>query len=245
LKYTYDGEVRINVSLDETRAHDLQLLFEVKDGGEGIKPEDFKSIFDQYKQTEKLAEKSKAGKGLGLTICKNLVELMGGEIGVMSEEGSGSVFWFSISSPIVEEADLKAYRKKIAPENRNFDRLSKHVLVVEDKKVNQVVLGLMIQKLGCTFDVVDNGEEAIETFEEGKYDYIFMDIRMPKMNGFECTQMLKEKYTNVPPIIGLSGETYDGVVEESIAKGLDAYLFKPVQIEILYDKMIELNDYQA
>ena len=237
VKFTEKGTISIDASLNEPKDlseksednNSVIIKIEVKDTGAGIKPEAQKHLFKPFFQTENDEIQNIQSTGLGLAICKELTEILGGEIGVKSEPGKGSNFWFTFSANIAKEEDVKA---KYEEEKHVSSKTSPlKILLVEDSKVNQMVVSLLLEDLGHTIDVTGNGAEALEKYKPGVYDLILMDIQMPVMDGITATNKLKQKHKQLPPIVGLSAYAFESDREKYMQKGLDEYLVKPIQLK--------------
>jgi len=230
-KFSEEGEIVIKTSLVEQNKDELKIKIEIIDTGAGIAKEDQKKLFSQFQQLNQSSTKAIKGTGLGLAICKKLVALLGGEIGVISEAGKGSNFWFTFNAfPLTEKEKEKEKEK----EDTQFDI---KVLLVDDIQVNLTVVELMLVHLGCEVTVAKNGKEALEQFKEEGFDLVLMDIQMPVMGGVEATQTIKKNNRNVPPIIGLSANAMSGDAEKYMEQGLDDYLHKPINLDVLSNKL--------
>ncbi len=174
-------------------------------------------------QADLTAKRKFEGTGLGLAICKNLVELMDGEIDFSSQEGVGTEF--DIVIPLkIPEVQEKQHKNHIQRVEKQLDTLS--ILVVDDIRMNQVIFNQMMRKISIIPDIANNGKEAISSVSERDYDIIFMDCRMPEMDGFEATEFLRgQKYTK--PIIALTAGTTLEEREKCIQSGMDDILSKP------------------
>lgn len=241
IKYTGKGSVILKMKKEKQINHEeVILMVEVIDTGKGISAKDKKKLFTKFSQL-KQEQGTLEGIGLGLVICKELVELMDGEIDVESKVGEGSRFWFRFKATIAEE-EQEAKEQKI-PYKLKFDKL---ILLAEDKLVNQKVISLMLKDMGCDVLIAKNGEEALNLFDKHyhrastklkKFDIILMDIQMPVMDGITAAKNLKENYENLPPIIGISANAMEGDAERYIEQGLDDYISKPVTREMLFKKL--------
>ncbi len=238
IKFTKKGSIDL-LALPEKWLADgaLLLRIEVSDTGEGIQPEKINKLFKPFSQLEGTENQYFEGTGLGLSISKELSDLMGGDIGVMSEEGKGSTFWFNFKAEKVSREDAK---KSI-----NYSALKEtgplNILYAEDKLINQKVVNIMLTSLGHRVTLVKNGQEALEKYEPGSFDLILMDIQMPVMDGVTATRKLKASYDDLPPVVGLSANAFEGDKEKYMSQGLDEYLTKPVKKEdfmLLLHKLI-------
>lgn len=253
IKFTEEGFVKLNVSLVEKIADDDYIIkVEVIDSGIGIDQKDQSKLFKSFSQIHSEVSKKTTGSGLGLSICKHFTDMLGGEIGVESKPEEGSRFWFTFRSLLMKESTEKKEKDILEEEitqNINLQDLKgSSVLLVEDKVVNQKVISLMLNKLGCTTTIANNGKHALELFQESevnafeifgriKYDLILMDVYMPEMDGVEATQLLKEHYNDLPPIIGLTANITDDDMKRYKDAGMDDVLSKPVKLEDLEQKL--------
>ncbi len=230
LKFTEKGSVVINVKQISCNETDGTIIIkvDVKDTGIGI-PDGLKeNLFTPFGQIDDNDKRYKEGTGLGLTICKELVTLHGGEIGVVSEYKKGSTFWFTFAAKMVTEEHLA---KKTSTQTPRNESLKLKILYAEDKKINQAVVNILLSSLGHTVTLANNGREALEIYNPGKFDLILMDIQMPEMDGITATQYLKKRFADLPPIIGLSANAFEGDREKYMAQGMDDYLTKPVKTD--------------
>ena len=204
------------------------------DTGIGISKANQKNLFNRYTQFHEKSIMSGTGSGLGLSISKKLISLMKGDLGVTSDEGKGSNFWFTFNAEI---ADVPTEKEKVKNVEINNEPLNLHVLLVEDSETNILVSKQILKYLGCTTEVAKNGREALEIFEEDKFNVILMDINLPELNGVETSKIIRKNYKKVPPIIALTSNALPGDAERFIAQGLDDYITKPFTTEILKIKL--------
>ncbi|MGU3843015.1 response regulator, partial [Vibrio diabolicus] len=196
---------------------------EVEYTGIGIPIEAQPSLFDPFVQVDRSAKRSFEGSGLGLAICKNLVDLMQGEISFESEERKGTTF--KVSIPLKEGQAQGAAEGELATIERS-DLAGRSILVVDDIRMNQVIVTQMLKKLDITPDLKANGKEALEAVKNKEYELIFMDCRMPEMDGYEATMYLRESgFTH--PIIALTAGTTIEERQKCIDSGMDDILTKP------------------
>lgn len=220
IKFTEKGEVKLNVSGNKSKDKYL-LSISIEDSGKGIKKELRNNIFESFSQEDNSYSRSKGGIGLGLSLIKELVQLMNGRIEMYSEEGIGSSFTFRLPLD---------YKKEI-PKEKN--ELPNHkILVVEDNKMNQKLANLIFKKLGYNVDFADNGVFALDKVKENKYSIIFMDLQMPEMNGFECSEKLISQYgEDCPPIIALTANTFEKDKQKCFEIGMKDFISKPIKVE--------------
>ena len=186
----------------------------------------FKNIFKPFYRIDNSRNLDKIGTGLGLSISKSLIELMGGRIHVESEMNKGTIFRITLP--------LKASKRNVSPDTSEEKAIQFNgkVLVVEDNKTNQKVLGLMLNKINVEFDVAYDGEEALEVFNEDVHQMVLMDINMPKMNGDQCVSILREKGVKTKSI-ALTGNAMKQDIDAYKSKGFDDYVTKPLQFKVL------------
>ena len=240
VKFTSKGSITLKTSVLHQNKEELMLKMEVMDTGKGIKLDDQKKLFRKFSMLNSSTQLKTAGTGLGLTISMNLVELMGGEIGVESVPGIGSNFWFTLPVQRVTKEESEAWVSHARQPVKAGVKFNSHVLVVEDVPLNQLVAKLMLENFGCTVRLANNGQEGIELATEEKFDYIFMDIHMPVLDGISATNILRERYKDsLPPIIGLSANAMEGDAERFISQGMDDYISKPVRKEEMAEKLLK------
>ena len=235
LKFTSKGEVFLHVNLEGNYGKDLIIRFNVRDTGQGIAPANLPHIFDAFSQADASMARRYEGTGLGLAISKQLVEMLGGSIGVETALGKGSLFWFTArlpqsSSPLQQIDSGKARQE---PSVTVAEDKELRVLLAEDNLVNQEVGKLILQSLHCRVDVVDNGEIAVETVFKNSYDLVFMDCQMPVVDGYEAARMIRQHESHAGkngariPIVALTAHALEGDRERCLAAGMDDYLSKP------------------
>ncbi len=231
IKFTSKGSVSIQISLVEKHLNKTKLKFEVIDTGIGISKENQTKLFKEFSQVDNSVSRKFGGTGLGLAISMKLAALMGGEVGLSSEEGKGSTFWFTAN---LEELDSIVDQKE-TEKLQMAEGLS--ILLVEDNLINQKVAVHTLQKNKHIVDIANNGEEGVEKFRNNNYDLILMDVQMPKMNGYEATieirKIEKEKGLNPIKIIAMTANAMKGEKERCLDLGMDDYISKPFKKEDL------------
>ncbi|PKV52012.1 signal transduction histidine kinase [Aquimarina sp. MAR_2010_214] len=235
IKFTNGGEVQIHTSTVSKKNDHLIIKVEVIDSGVGISKKDQETLFNRFSQFNEASIIAGEGSGLGLSICKKLVDLMEGKLGVKSELGKGSIFWFTFKTNTSNIPILIKENK--TPKHIKNHQYNLHVLLVEDSETNILVSQQILKYLGCTADIAKTGKQAFNMFKEDNYDLILMDINLPELNGVQTCNLIREKYKKVPPIIALTSNALPGDAERFIAKGLDDYITKPFTTEILNIKL--------
>ena len=227
IKFTPEGK---NIEVSIEYANKL-LRISVRDEGKGIEEDKLEHIFKSFSQEDSSTTREFGGTGLGLTISKELVRLLDGELKVRTKVGVGSEFYFYI--PVGIGKDITTPEEN--SDNTSFD--GKKVLLVEDNKANQMFIKVILKKLNLEFDIANDGLEAIEAFKNAKYDIILMDENMPNMSGIEATKeilsMQEQNNLEHTPIIALTANALKGDRERFLEAGMDEYLSKPVNMEQL------------
>ncbi|NJP10905.1 MAG: response regulator [Leptolyngbyaceae cyanobacterium RU_5_1] len=223
------------------------LFFEVEDTGPGIAPTDLKQLFQPFVQTE-TGQKSHEGTGLGLAISQKFVQLMGGEITVSSVLGSGSTFRFTVQVQAVEPGvrnDLVVSRQVVSRQIVGLEvgQPAYRILIVEDKLENRRILLELLAPVGFEVQEATHGEDAIALWERWFPDLIWMDIRMPVMNGYEATKQIKAASRTAnrepPIIIALTGSAFEEDRRTALSMGCDDFVRKPVRAEVIFEKMAD------
>lgn len=238
MKYTHEGGVSLKVTLLERQSP--WLLFEVEDSGIGIREVDQEIIFSPFEQIgEPMATQS--GTGLGLAICKQFVELMGGNIGVTSELGKGSVFHFEIPAIIAAPSSKPAtvpYHERIIGLAEGQQRY--RLLIVEDELANRLLLRNLLEPLGFDLREATDGQKALECFEQWHPHLIWMDIRMPVMNGLEVTRRIRKSDSGADTrIVALTAHALEEERVEILRAGCDGFIRKPYRDTEIYDALAE------
>ncbi len=225
LKFTQKGgEIYYDVKYNES-----YLTCSIQDNGTGIQKENLEKIFNDFEQEDISTTRKYGGTGLGLSISSKLVSLMNGKIDVLSEFGEGSTFSFTIP---LEYIAYSSQEEDFLEENDDncFDG---HVLIVEDNKTNQLLLSILLEDFGVTFEIANDGLESLESVKKSKYNIIFMDENMPNMNGAEATKEIRKGQTNNKdiPIIALTANALTGDRQKFLDAGMSEYISKPYDDE--------------
>jgi signal transduction histidine kinase/CheY-like chemotaxis protein len=225
VKFTQKGKIQVLVHLEGAR-----IRFSVRDTGIGIEREALPRLFDEFSQADQSTTRKFGGTGLGLTICKKLVEAMGGEIGVDSEPGQGSLFWFALPLRVANAASMRATISQKLPAARL------RILIAEDNAINQRIICHAVEKLGHEAALAASGAEALEKFHAGEFDLILMDCQMPDMDGMEATRRIRQSGSKgvAIPIIAVTANAFAEDREACLAAGMTDHIGKPVQLNVLH-----------
>ena len=236
VKFTERGEIRLNIELLEHTGEKVQLKLSVRDTGMGMSPAQSAKLFQPFTQADMSTTRKHGGTGLGLTICRRLVELMGGRIWLESEPGTGSTFFFTIWLGVGTE------KGKVIPERLTHLR----VLVVDDNAAAREILQEPLSTVVSRVDVVASGKEAITALQQHEatepYDIVFMDWRMPGMDGLETSRHIKSDETlrHQPAIVLVTAFGREDVREEAEHLQLDGFLLKPVTKSMIVDTLVNI-----
>ncbi|MCK5056426.1 MAG: response regulator [Candidatus Aminicenantes bacterium] len=243
LKFTIEGEVALHVKLKDRDDYGfVTLQFFVTDTGIGIPGNKLNVLFKPFIQADGSTYRKFGGTGLGLTISKHLVELMGGEIGVESEEGKGTTFRFTL--PLREETGESAsgsaardiVTSRVLKKNR---KPNARILVADDNVTSRKLALRLLENIGCRAKAVVDGREAVNALEFNSFDLVLMDIQMPVMNGFEATREIRYRENAHSgkgiPIIAMTAKAMKGDREKCLEAGMNDYIVKPIQADKFYD----------
>lgn len=236
LKFTEKGSVMIKVEVSEKipGRDEVVLIFSVIDSGIGIELEKQVSVFDAFKQADLSHARSYGGSGLGLAIASDLVNLMGGKIGLKSNYGEGSTFWFTLPFVVPVKDDLAIAPQFVqAGSELIFNNI--RVLLAEDEEVNVIVTKAMLEKFGIDVTVAGDGSKALDLFAKGNFDLVLMDVQMPGMDGFMATAEIRKREFSGQhlPVVAMTAHAMTGYQEKCLAAGMDDYLSKPFKEEQL------------
>ena len=238
------GTVEFRVMIPDSQRKTNWVRFEVSDSGIGMADEQRSRLFAPFEQADSSMSRKYGGTGLGLTISKRLVELMGGSIGCESEYGKGSLFWCEL--PLIESSEeQEGHRSSIIMSGEPTLTISEskilRVLLVDDVKINLLVLSSMLQRWGHITETAENGVQALDLLKMNSYDLVFMDCQMPEMDGYECAQKVRTPKTGVLnpkiPIIAVTAHAMTGDKERCLASGMDDYISKPIDQGELQSKI--------
>ncbi len=239
IKFTERGKISVSISVVERDGDTVVLRSEVVDTGIGIATAAQSDIFDRFSQADTSTTRRYGGSGLGLAIAKQLAEMMGGEIGVRSQPGEGATFWFTCRFARYNGALPDSVQPQEITPFVLTGQQQIRVLMAEDNSINQDVGTAMLESIGCTVTLANDGHEAIAKLAAGAFDLVFMDCQMPEMDGFEATRCIRaeeQRTGNETParIIALTANALAGDREKCIEAGMDDYLPKPFTLEQLH-----------
>lgn len=252
-KFTEKGKIELLVNVAEISLEKdfIKLEFSVVDTGVGISQENLEKIFEAFSQEDTSTTRKYGGTGLGLTISNQILRLFGSKLNLSSKKGEGSRFSFFLESPIIPDQ----FQKELLPSSQEFrgdseqkwKPISKNwnVLLADDVEINLILLESFLKKLlpNSAFFKASSGEEAVQAFAKQKMDFIFMDVQMPNLTGFEATRLIRSMETGKQvPIIAVTAATVKEEIEKCFSSGMSDYLSKPIKMEGLHEKILKFQD---
>jgi signal transduction histidine kinase/ActR/RegA family two-component response regulator len=231
MKFTATGYVEVRARGRELEDGRRELRMEVVDTGVGISEDARGRLFAKFMQADSSTSRQFGGTGLGLAICRELVTAMDGEIGVISEKGRGSTFWFTLPLALASPSEFAGDEAEAAPEEHPL-----RILAAEDNATNQFVLKAILGQQGLQARFVENGRLAVEAVEAEDFDLILMDLHMPEMDGLSATQAIRAMggAKGRIPIVAVTAEAMPEQVRKCLAHGMDAHVAKPIRPDVLY-----------
>jgi PAS domain S-box-containing protein len=237
VKFTHEGKIVLMARIEYQSGSRYAVKVAVKDTGIGIAPEKLQSVFKKFTQADISTTRRYGGSGLGLSISRSLAELMGGSIEAESMPGEGSTFTLTMNMDAAPETSLQ--RRESPADALQPLPEPLEVLLVEDNKINQKLALRLLERLGCTVWLAENGVEALEALDRRPVDLILMDCQMPEMDGFEATRKIRERereHRHVP-IIAITANAMESDFEKCLASGMDSYLTKPIDFAKLREAL--------
>jgi PAS domain S-box-containing protein len=239
IKFSERGEVTLDAVLDSETGSAATIRFVITDTGIGIRPDQAAKLFSPFTQADPSTTRKYGGTGLGLAICKQLVEMMGGTIGVESVEGRGSTFWFTVALAAAPAGGIapSTEPKDMGPVRAGAKGRRAHILLAEDNATNREVALAQLEKLGYDATAVTNGAGALDALarQTQRYDAVLMDCEMPVMDGYEATRQIRQSPQRGLPIIALTADAMSGDRDRCLSMGMNDYLSKPVELGRLAD----------
>ena len=233
VKFTNEGYVEVSVKEIEDTTTTSNIMFEIKDTGIGIVSNKINTVFGAFTQAKSDTSRIYGGTGLGLTIVKKLVHLLGGKIKVESKFGEGSVFTITIPFKNSDKINNKEVEQEVSLDKP----LRLNILLVDDNKTNQLLGKTRLERWDCKVDIANNGIEGVKKTQQKLYDVILMDIQMPIMDGYEATKIIKNdisRQVSKIPIIAMTAYTSKTDIKRAIDAGMDDYIFKPFKPAEIY-----------
>ena len=227
IKFTENGEVTLLVKMLSNSEHEVVLYFEISDTGIGIAWEKQKYVFESFTQAKSDISRKYGGTGLGLAITKKLLNIFGSEIMLSSTEGAGSIFSFHIAFDKIPVLNPASITEEAFPQVFK----GKRILVVDDNEINVLIAKRILGKWGLTVEVAGSGREAIEKVKNGIYDLVFMDVKMPDIDGFEATGLIRKMegdYFKTLPIVALTASSLSDEFNRYKDSGMNGHLMKPL-----------------
>ncbi len=244
VKFTESGSITVRASVEEHKGQVFQLRFEVIDTGIGIEPALQGKLFEAFSQVDGSLTRKHGGTGLGLAICKQLVVLMKGRMGVTSEAGLGSTFWFVLPLRRLESTaslELQALSvRPLAPPPASKSDSSRKILVAEDNPINQEVIREVLSELGYEAYVVENGLQALTALEQEAYPVVLMDCQMPELDGYGAAREIRRREAGARhvPVIAVTAHAFEGERQKALAAGMDDYVTKPISPAVLNEVIL-------
>jgi len=258
VKFTEQGKVEVHcrrIAGDDTRE---QVEFSVVDTGIGVSAEAQQRLFQPFTQAESSITRRFGGTGLGLTICRRLAELMGGEVSMHSAAGAGTTMRFTLDLPLADPAlvdsddDLElleapSFVPRRLPTPQEAERERSLILLVDDHPTNRLVIARQLGLAGFACEAAEDGEQGLERWRSGRYALVLSDIHMPKLDGYQMTDAIRAVERREgrarTPIVALTAAALKGDAERALAAGMDDYLIKPVTIPVLVDRLLRWLPY--
>ncbi len=240
-KFTDQGQISIDLNLLNKDKDTIRIKFEVSDTGIGISPQKLDSIFEPFHQGETHISRRYGGTGLGLTIVKQLIELLGGNISVSSEQNSGSTFKVELPFGVVDKDKIAIKDEALDTFTNEIQNLN--ILYAEDVSSNQFLMKGYADLWKFELDIASNGEEAVQLFAENHYDVVLLDLQMPIMDGFQAAEKIREieiLANKNTPILAVTGDISEMAIKAISKSGMNDYISKPINPKVMIEKIQEM-----
>lgn len=238
LKFTDKGSVEVTVSTAQSGNDPIQgVIIQVKDTGIGIEDDKREAIFEKFNQADTSIARRYGGSGLGLSICKSLIGRMGGTIQVDSKIGAGTCF--TVTLPLRKAQEV--IESQTTLDEAKSTQRKRNVLIVEDHESNALVTSILLEEEGLTYDIANNGLDALRKFKKTRYDVILMDIQMPELDGIDTTRTIRkierDESLDPTPIIAMTAHVMERDKDKCLSAGMDDFLSKPFERQVLFKKI--------
>ena len=239
VKFTETGSVSVAARLLDDSAEGVLVKFEVRDTGIGIEQGALHRLFNAFEQADNSTARQHGGTGLGLTITRHIAQLMGGEAGVESTLGQGSLFWFTARLGKVADTAVVPHADEDWSMVLQTQFAERRVLLAEDDAFNQEIALMLLQDVGQQADLAADGRQAVAKAQQVRYDLILMDMQMPHMDGLEATRRIRQldTYRHVP-ILALTGNAFSEDRARCLDAGMNDFITKPIDPAKLYRAMV-------
>jgi PAS domain S-box-containing protein len=249
VKFTEHGSIAIRCWIEEEASHHFLLRWEVTDTGIGISADQHKRLFTAFEQADGSLTRKYGGTGLGLAISKRLVQMMGGDIGVRSELGKGSTFWFTVrlGKAMPMEAKAASVSTGESAERQLKTRYSAaRILMAEDEPINREVSQALLEEVGLAVDCAEDGRVVVDMAGQSRYALILMDMQMPNLNGIDATREIRRDSLNrSTPIVAMTANAFEEDRQACMAAGMDDFIIKPVDPDVLYETLLRWLERQS
>jgi two-component system sensor histidine kinase/response regulator len=237
IKFTERGRVTVSASVQSLGARETVLRLAVRDTGMGISPEQQQSLFQRFQQADASTTRRFGGTGLGLAISRRLAELMGGEVGVESQVGRGSTFWFTARLGLPDDAATERLQPEVAMHQQQSGLEGARVLLVEDNRINQIIACAFLQKAGVEVELAENGQAALDRLDrpDGQvFDAVLMDLHMPILDGMAATRIIRSRPGHERlPVIAMTASVLPSDRQPCIDAGMNDFIDKPLDREAM------------